>query len=306
MAPLFTFLLSLVLFLAFAQANKLHDILGVSPDASFAQIRKAYLKLALLYHPDKSGQGDNTESSEKFKQIAQAYEILTDPEKLKIFIKEEEMANNWDFLPNMDMEGILKGYEEERKRMMQNIMLIPKAGISICDFLNQELKSFRYKLKPEAGSSKYEMDTTVNIQLSHALLGPLLQSPNYTMVITFPGMGHRFSADDNKDPGDLHVQLSLSFPAYISRKVELKSNDIVFESSSKEEFCNLKLKPQTFFNNVFNHAFSKVFGSRKSLKHCSIIDPLSKMVTLGNCGVQFVDESKNQLNYGNIILKMVQ
>ncbi|MGM0441469.1 MAG: molecular chaperone DnaJ [Elusimicrobiota bacterium] len=58
-----------------------YDILGVSKDASQDEIKKAYRKLALKYHPDRTD-GDE-ESQEKFKEINQAYEVLSDTEKRK-------------------------------------------------------------------------------------------------------------------------------------------------------------------------------------------------------------------------------
>lgn len=58
-----------------------YDILGVSKDASQKEIKKAYRKLAKKYHPD-TNDGDE-KSSEKFKEISEAYEILSDPEKRK-------------------------------------------------------------------------------------------------------------------------------------------------------------------------------------------------------------------------------
>ncbi|KAH8150005.1 uncharacterized protein LAJ45_06158 [Morchella importuna] len=63
--------------------SKLYDTLGVKPDASSDDIKKAYRKGALKYHPDKNK--DSKIASEKFKEISQAYEILSDPEKRKIY-----------------------------------------------------------------------------------------------------------------------------------------------------------------------------------------------------------------------------
>jgi molecular chaperone DnaJ len=58
-----------------------YDILGVSKDASQKEIKKAYRKLAKKYHPDMNDGDDK--SSEKFKKISEAYEILSDPDKRK-------------------------------------------------------------------------------------------------------------------------------------------------------------------------------------------------------------------------------
>lgn len=56
-----------------------YEVLGVSKDASDADIKKAYRKKALQYHPDKT-KGDAS-SEEKFKEANEAYEVLSDPEK---------------------------------------------------------------------------------------------------------------------------------------------------------------------------------------------------------------------------------
>ncbi|VDD75827.1 unnamed protein product [Mesocestoides corti] len=67
--------------------KRYYDILGVSPDASLAEIRKSYKKLALKYHPDK-----NKNDGEKFKEISQAFEVLSDPKKREIYDQGGEQA----------------------------------------------------------------------------------------------------------------------------------------------------------------------------------------------------------------------
>ncbi|GGC45607.1 chaperone protein DnaJ [Parapedobacter defluvii] len=56
-----------------------YDVLGVSRNADQAEIKSAYRKLAIKYHPDKNP--GNAEAEEKFKEAAEAYEILSNPEK---------------------------------------------------------------------------------------------------------------------------------------------------------------------------------------------------------------------------------
>ena len=67
-----------------------YKVLGVDKNASQDDIKKAFRKLAVKYHPDKNK--DNKVAEEKFKQVNEANEVLSDPEKRK---KYDTLGENW-------------------------------------------------------------------------------------------------------------------------------------------------------------------------------------------------------------------
>ena len=66
-----------------AAKRDFYEVLGVSKTASDAEIKKAYRKLAKKYHPDSNP--NDTVAAERFKEINEAYDVLSDPEKKKLY-----------------------------------------------------------------------------------------------------------------------------------------------------------------------------------------------------------------------------
>src|SRR3989339_2065385 len=72
-------------------ARDFYEILGVSRNANEAEIKKAYRKLALYWHPDRN---KDANASEKFKEITKAYEVLSDSKKREMYDQYGESAFN--------------------------------------------------------------------------------------------------------------------------------------------------------------------------------------------------------------------
>lgn len=103
--------------------TKYYNLLGVSPGATDDELKKSYRKLALKYHPDK-----NPNEGERFKAISQAYEVLSNPEKRRVYdmggenaIKQGHSASSGssaqaEFTSPMDMFDMFFGPKRDGTR----------------------------------------------------------------------------------------------------------------------------------------------------------------------------------------------
>lgn len=82
-----------------------YEILGVSKNADEKEIKSAYRKLAKKYHPDLH-QGDDA-AAEKFKEVSEAYEVLSDKDKRN---KYDKFGSNYDFSSGYDFDPSQYGY----------------------------------------------------------------------------------------------------------------------------------------------------------------------------------------------------
>ncbi|MBF25297.1 MAG: molecular chaperone DnaJ [Flavobacteriales bacterium] len=83
-----------------------YEVLGISKNANNKEIKQAYRKLAIKYHPDRNP--GNNEAEEKFKEAAEAYEVLSNPEKKSRYDQfgHQGMSGSRGFGGNMNMEDI--------------------------------------------------------------------------------------------------------------------------------------------------------------------------------------------------------
>ncbi|MEN8231798.1 MAG: J domain-containing protein [Thermodesulfobacteriota bacterium] len=82
-----------------------YEVLGVKKDSSAQDIKKAYRKLAMKYHPDRNK--GNKEAEEKFKKISEAYAVLSDPEKRKQY----DTFGDSGFQQRYSQEDIFRGFD---------------------------------------------------------------------------------------------------------------------------------------------------------------------------------------------------
>ncbi len=83
-----------------------YKTLGVDKSASQDEIKKAYRKLAVKYHPDKNP--DNKAAEDKFKNISEAYEVLKDPETRE---KYDRLGANWKQYEQAGAQGYSQGFD---------------------------------------------------------------------------------------------------------------------------------------------------------------------------------------------------
>jgi curved DNA-binding protein len=101
-------------------AEDYYNVLGVDKKASADEIKKAYRKLALKWHPDKNP--NNKSAEEKFKKISEAYAVLSDTEKRQQYDQfgsadqYRQQYSQEDIFRNFDINEILRGFGFEGGR----------------------------------------------------------------------------------------------------------------------------------------------------------------------------------------------
>ncbi|QKX05889.1 molecular chaperone DnaJ [Aquimarina sp. TRL1] len=173
-----------------------YDILGISKGASQAEIKKAYRKKAIEYHPDKNP-GDAT-AEEKFKKAAEAYEILSDPDKKARYDQfgHQAFEGGGGFGGGgMNMDDIFSqfgdifgggfggfgGFGGGRQRTAKGSNLRIRVKLSLEDIANGVDKKIKVKRKVKAPGTTYKTCSTCNgsgqvTRITNTILGRMQTS----------------------------------------------------------------------------------------------------------------------------------
>jgi len=223
-----------------------YEILGVSKSASKAEIKKAYRKMAIKYHPDKNP--DDKGAEEKFKLAAEAYEVLSDDNKRSRYDQfghaAFEGAQGGGGFGGMNMEDIFSQFGDifgggfggfsgfggggGRTARVKGSNMRIRVKLTLEEIANGVEKKVKVRRKIKADGVEYKTCSTCNgsgqeIRISNTILGRMQTS---TTCSTCSGAGevirNRPSGSDAQGLVIKEETVSISIPAGVSEGVQLK------------------------------------------------------------------------------------
>jgi molecular chaperone DnaJ len=126
-------------------AKNYYEILGVDSKATADELKKAYRKLSIKYHPDKNP--DNKEAEDKFKEIAEAYSVLSDEEKRKKYDWEQSGGggfDGWDMFRNRGFSDFFNGFGRQAQTIERGNDVYVNVNVSLQDIYQQKTGAIKY------------------------------------------------------------------------------------------------------------------------------------------------------------------
>ncbi|GAB4530016.1 MAG: hypothetical protein Tsb0014_12410 [Pleurocapsa sp.] len=248
-----------------ARAENYYAILEVSPEASLKEIKAAFRRLARQYHPDLNP--NDPKAAEQFKQISQAYDVLSDNIKRRRY--DRDFASSWQqpsqaqqkVVPKSDRDfyyrGInqaqLKKYRQAIEEYTKAIDLNPKfvdAYLKRCEMHNQLRDNHAvledctriFAINPNVakahyyqGRARYNLGYTESAIQSYT--NAIAHESNYAQAYYYRGMAHKELKNNQSAIEDLQSAAEL-FRAQRNYEAYRRSLKVIRDLTKKNNFLN--------------------------------------------------------------------
>jgi molecular chaperone DnaJ len=291
-----------------------YEVLNVARSASQEEIKAAYRKLALQYHPDRNP--GNKEAEEKFKEAAEAYEVLSNPEKRKQYDQFGHQTAAGGFQERgMNMDDIFRNFEDvfgdlfgqqAHQRRPKKAGPHPKPGNDLTKELTltleeaftgttKEIKVYRFvpcptcdgRGMPKGATAKScpECEGAGTLAFRHGIF-------MYTQTCsTCHGEGYIISTPCPTCKGQSRIQqydtITITIPAGVFDRAELrlqgKGDAGVFGGEPGDLYIRIQVKPHPEFTRVEDDL------------ECSILLTYPQLVFGSQVEVESIDKSKETI-----------
>lgn len=270
-----------------SDSTRYYDILGVKKTATETEIKKAHRKLALTHHPDKGG------NPEKFKEINEAYDVLRDSEKRKIYDEygeeavKEGMTNGGGGMS--DIFDLFSGARRGRRQEVKGQDVIHKISTKLEEMYKgstRKLALQRRVLCPTCGGcgtksgKKYECDVChgSGIEMKTRMLGPGMIQQMQSRCSTCGGTGKSAPDSDvcRQCSGDGLIKERKEFEVMIERGMK-DGQKITFQGDAGYSDPDVPPGDVIFIVDAKEHpVFKRV--------HCDLVYQTKVSLTQALCG----------------------